>query len=98
MRLCVLISAQPGEREALAEYEDRVLRLLAGHGASVLTRVRTVDGPPDEVQILEFPSDDALQAFLNDPARAELATLRQRAVADTQILRVGPIRGERTRA
>jgi uncharacterized protein (DUF1330 family) len=86
--LCVLLWAAPGEREALADYEDRVLRLLPAHGARVLSRVRAVEGQPDEVQVLEFPSDDALGAFLDDPARARLSGLRERAIARTQVLRV----------
>jgi uncharacterized protein (DUF1330 family) len=86
--LCVLLWAAPGEKRAFIEYEDLVLRLLTAHRARVLTRVRAVEGQPDEVQLLEFPSDDALQAFLDDPMRAELAGLRERAVARTQVLRV----------
>src|SRR3954471_20315416 len=86
--LCVLLWAAPGEQQALVEYEDRVLRLLAAHGARVLTRVRAVEGQPDEVQLLEFPAEDALRAFLDDPARDELASLRERAIARTEVLRV----------
>jgi uncharacterized protein (DUF1330 family) len=86
--LCVLLWAAPGEQRALGEYEDRVLGLLGGHGARVLSRVRAIDGQPDEVQLLEFPSDDALAAFQDDPRRGELAALRERAVARTEVLRV----------
>ena len=86
--LCVLLWAAPGEHEALVEYEDRVLRLLAAHRARVLTRVRAVEGQPDEVQLLEFPSEDALAAFLDDPARVELAGLRERGITRAEVLRV----------
>ena len=86
--LCVLLWAAPGEQQAFVEYEDRVLGLLTAHRARLLTRVRAVDGQPDEVQVLEFPSEDALSAFLDDPARGELAGLRERAVARTEVLRV----------
>ena len=86
--LCVLLWAAPGEQQALVEYEDRVLRLLTPHRARVLTRVRAVEGQPDEVQLLEFPSDDALRGFLDDPGRVELADLRERAIARTEVLRV----------
>jgi uncharacterized protein (DUF1330 family) len=86
--LCVLLWAAPGAQQALVEYEDRVLRLLAAHRAKVLTHVRAVEGQPDEVQLLEFPSEDAVTAFLDDPTRVELAGLRERAIARTEVLRV----------
>jgi len=54
----------------------------------VLTRVRAVEGQPDEVQLLEFPSEDALAAFLDDPARVELAGLRERGITRAEVLRV----------
>ena len=86
--LCVLLWAAPGGEQALLEYEDQLLRRLPAHRARVLTRARAVEGQPDEVQLLEFPSEDALTAFLSDPIRVELAGLRERAVARTEVLRV----------
>ena len=86
--LCVLLWAAPGQQQALVEYEDRVLRLLTAHRARVLSRIRAVEGQPDEVQLLEFPSEDALTAFMEDPTRVALAGLRDRAVARTEVLRV----------
>ena len=38
--LCVLLWAHPGEQAALAAYEDRVLRLVPGHGGRVVLRAR----------------------------------------------------------
>jgi uncharacterized protein (DUF1330 family) len=86
--LCVLLWAASGQQQALVEYEDRVLRLLTAHRARVLSRIRAVEGQPDEVQLLEFPSEDALTAFMEDPTRVALAGLRDRAVARTEVLRV----------
>ena len=88
--LCVLLTATPGNVELLAEYEDRVLELLAAHGARLTARVRSLDAPdaPHEVQLLEFPSEDALAAYMADPARLALAELRARAIAATQVVRV----------
>ncbi len=38
--------------------------------------------------MLEFPSEEALEAYLADPRRAALADRRERAVARTEVLRV----------
>jgi uncharacterized protein (DUF1330 family) len=88
--LCVLLTAAPGHERELAEYEDQVLGLLAAHGAKLLSRVRTVDphDAPHEVHVIEFPSDAALQQYLDDPARIALTELRDRAIASTEVLRV----------
>ena len=76
--MCVLLWARPGQADALAAYEDRVLALVPEHGGRVLQRVRG-DGAGDqplEVQILEFPSQAALGGYMDDGHRtaASLAT------------------------
>jgi hypothetical protein len=40
------------------------------------------------VQVLEFPSEDALDAFQTDPDRLALASVRARAIERTEIVRV----------
>jgi uncharacterized protein (DUF1330 family) len=86
--LCVMLWATPGREQQLAEYEDRVLRRLAPYGARLLTRVSSLEGGPTEVQVLEFPSEDALEEFQSDPERLALAGLRARSITRTEILRV----------
>ena len=88
--LCVLLWAHPGAEAALAAYEDRVLRLIPDHGARVVQRARVSggDGQPAEIQLLEFPSAAALDAYMGDPRRTVLAADRDRAVARTEILEV----------
>ncbi len=88
--LCVLLTAVPGHEHLLVEYEDQVLGLFAAHGAQLLQRVRSVDPaePPYEVQVIEFPTEAALEAYMEDPARLALVDLRARAIASTQVLRV----------
>jgi uncharacterized protein (DUF1330 family) len=90
----VLLTPTPGNEALLVEYEDQVLALLESHGARVLQRVRTTDGPPDapfEVHVLEFPSHTELDEYLENPARLALADLRDRAIATTQLLYVDVI-------
>jgi uncharacterized protein (DUF1330 family) len=88
--LCVLLTAVPGNEAGLVEYEDRVLGLLAAHGAQLRQRVRSVDStePPYEVQIIEFATEAALEGYMADPARVALGDLRDQVIASTQVLRV----------
>ncbi len=91
LTFCVLLTPAPGGEALLVEYEDQVLMLLSDHGARVLQRVRTVDpsaGRPFEVHVLEFPSQDAFDAYMENPNRLALAGLRDRAIASTEVLRV----------
>jgi uncharacterized protein (DUF1330 family) len=83
--LCVLLWARPGGGEALRAYEDRVLALLPDHGARVLDR-----DSPTEVQLLEFPSAAALDAYMKDPRRTALAADREAAIARTEVLHLEP--------
>jgi uncharacterized protein (DUF1330 family) len=86
--LSVTLWAMPGEEHSLAEYEDRVLELLPAHEAELLSRVRSLEGQPCEIQLLRFASEESLESYMEDPARRELADLRERAVARTEVLRV----------
>ncbi len=90
LRICVLLAAVPGREILLAQYEDRVLGLLSDHGGRVETRDRALEGPFTEVQILEFPSEQALEHFQNDPRRAELSAIRRAVIASTTVFRVEP--------
>jgi uncharacterized protein (DUF1330 family) len=88
--LCVLLWAHQGQDRALVAYEDTVLQLVASHGGRVLQRARTdgADRSPLEIQVLHFPSERALDAYMNDPQRAALAVERDRAIARTEVHRV----------
>jgi uncharacterized protein (DUF1330 family) len=88
--LCVTLTAKPGNAGSLVEYEDRVLALLPEHGARLVQRVRALDATSDplEIQVVEFPSEEALEHYLQDPARVALSDLRERAIASTTLLRV----------
>jgi uncharacterized protein (DUF1330 family) len=91
--LCVLLWARPGRPDALGTYEDKVLNLLPDHGARVLQRGTVVpsgEDAPAEVQLLEFPSEAALDAYTTDPRRTALAPERDAAVARTDIHRIHP--------
>lgn len=90
LQLCVLLWANTGAERALVAYEDRVLELMGDHGARVLQRARTdgVGGSPLEIQVLEFPSREALDCYMADERRVALAEERDAAIARTDVLEV----------
>jgi hypothetical protein len=71
-------------------YEDRVLPLLADHGATLERRLRTTDGTT-EVHILRFPSQAALEAYMGDPRRHEHRPLLEASGATTEVLSVDDV-------
>jgi uncharacterized protein (DUF1330 family) len=88
--LCVFLWPNEGEHERLIAYEDAVLSLIPAHGGRVLHRVRTAgaDDEPLEIHLLEFRSEAALDAYMQDDRRAGLAEDRTRAIARTEVFRV----------
>lgn len=93
LSICVLLTAIPGREVLLAQYEDRVLALLPEYGARIEVRVTALEGPLTEIQILEFPSQQALDDFQQDPRRLELAEIRNAVVASTTVMRVESVTG-----
>lgn len=91
VRLCVLLWPLPGHEDDLHRYEDLVLPLLGEHQGRLLSRDRVVRGGQDEpveVQVIEFDSPVAMDAYLADPRRLALEPDRAAAVGRTQILRL----------
>ena len=88
--LLVQLWAVAGREQLLVDYEDQVLERLPAHGARVVQRVRAVDAAsgPFEAHVLEFPSDDALDAYMADPERVALGEMRENAIARTELTRV----------
>jgi len=91
--LCVLLYAVPGAEAELVAYEDHVLGLLPAHGARVRSRVRRAESGegPYEVHVLDFPDQDAFDAYMADPGRLARAAQRDRAIARTEVLRVNAV-------
>ena len=70
---------------AFQAYEDRVLPLLAEHGGRLQRRLRSADAQ-SEVHLVWFPSAAALDAYRDDPRRAQHAALLQTANARIEVL------------
>ena len=88
--LCVILWAREDHQADVVSYEDRVLQLLPDHGGQVLQRARATGKPgqPLEVQLIQFPSEDALASFMGDERRGALASDRDAAIERTDVLRV----------
>ncbi|MGV7667656.1 hypothetical protein PJN91_09630 [Mycobacterium kansasii] len=89
-RSYVLLWSHPGMEAALIAYEDSVLRWVSEHGGTVLQRARSdgAEGRPLEIQLFEWASQSAMDGFMADPRRTDLAADRDRAIARTEIVPV----------
>jgi uncharacterized protein (DUF1330 family) len=92
--LCVLLWARPGAEDGLFAYEDEVLGIASGYGGRVLQRARGngAGGQPVEIQVLEFPSAQAVQEFMADGRRQGMAGERERVIARTEVIDVRLVR------
>ncbi len=90
VNMCALLWAHHGAEADLVAYEDEVLELLPDHGARLISRARTagLDGEPYEIQLIEFPSEDALADYVADERRMAMADQREAAVSRTELMRV----------
>ena len=81
------LAGRPADQAA---YEDCVLGIAAEHGGRVLQRARGsgIDGQPLEIQLLDFPSTQCLDAFMTDDRRQALASERERVIAKTEVIHV----------
>jgi len=88
--LSCLLWARPGQDDAVAAYEDKVLELLPDYDGVLVSRVRSdgADGHPTELQLFEFPSYAELDGYLGDARRSALASERDAAIVRTQLMRV----------
>lgn len=95
LTLCVLLWAIDGRAHELRRYEDEVLSLIIEHSGSVLNRLHNLsnDEGPTEIHVLEFPSEKALDLYMNDGRRLALAADRDRCVARTEVIRVQAMNG-----
>ena len=98
IHLSVLLWERSGRAAELIAYEDEVLTLLEHHGGRVVSRVRRIAGEdgPLESQLIELPSQGALDDYMVDERRLALADRRDAAIERTEIQRVESIDAPRT--
>lgn len=75
--------------EGLRDYETRVIPVMKMHGGRLLSAFRPKgherEECPDEIHLIEFPSDEAFQSYRTDPRVARLAELRGVTISKTEI-------------
>ena len=75
----------------IPDYAANVHDIVHRHGGKYLTRsgnIRTLEGDESTlslIAVIEFPTDDALQAFVDDPEYVPYAAARQ-AGSDSQLV------------
>ena len=89
--LVVLLFVHPGHEEEFERYEANAARIMKRYGGSIERRVRFPrgggDDQPDELHLVDFPSDEAFERYRGDPELVALAEARARAVRRTIVWR-----------
>ena len=75
--------------EGLRAYEARVIPIMREHGGRVLSAFKPEghEHPdcPDEIHLIEFPSDEAFQSYRDDPQITRLAEMRGISISKTSV-------------
>ena len=83
MAVYLIANVKVTDEAWIPNYAAKVHEIVHEHGGKYLSRsgnITTVEGEAPDVTmiaLLEFPSGEAVQAFVNDPAYAEFAQARQ---------------------
>jgi hypothetical protein len=88
--LIVTLYVHPGREKELRQFETRAAEIMRKHGG-VIERVIRPDPAssgteiPHEIHVVTFPSTGALTAYRSDPDLVALASLRELAIARTEV-------------
>ena len=83
MTVYVIADVKVTDEEWIPEYATSVHDIVHRHGGKYLCRsgnIKTLEGSPLEttlIALIEFPSEEAVMAFANDPDYAPYAAARQ---------------------
>ena len=91
MKAYLITDIHVHDLETYQSYIGQVPPFIAKHGGTYLVRagkttVADGDWQPERLIILEFPSMERAQAFIEDPEYAKVATLRQAAAKTNMVL------------
>ena len=89
IHVLAIIHARKKGTGALRDYEAKVIPVLEEHGGKLLAafkpRGHENSEYPDEIHLIEFPSEDAFQSYRADPRVAALSEYRRAAIAETKV-------------
>lgn len=76
--------------ETFKEYPPKVAPLLVKHGANLLamdTEAKSLEGKPRKMNaIVEFPSEEAVHKFYNDPEYQSFIHLRHKSTSNCTMI------------
>jgi uncharacterized protein (DUF1330 family) len=89
--LVVQLHVRPGREAQFRQFETEAARIMRRHGGRIERVIRvTAAAPgsamPHEVHAVAFPSLERFEAYRADPDLARLASLRQSAIARTDVV------------
>lgn len=85
----ILVTLTVKDFTLLAEFERQAVKVMKSHGGELLRAFeshRNDDGSGEEIHLLEFPSQQAFDAYRADPVLVEYAELRNKAISQTQVV------------
>ena len=85
IHVLAMIHAGAGGIQGIRDYEGSVIPVMRDHGGRLLSafrpRNREDSDCPDEIHLIEFPSEQAFEAYRSDPHVTALSGLRQSAIS-----------------
>ncbi len=86
--MVVLLKAGTDGLPGLRRYEEQILPILREHGGKLIVAFNPMDtgaDAPDEIHVIQFPSEQKLQAYRDDARTLSLSAQRQTAIASTTV-------------
>ena len=82
--LVILTAGASGSKE-IKQYESKVVPIMREYGGKILSAFKPKYNPPDEIHLIEFPSEEALAQYQKDPRVLELRAEREVAINKTDL-------------
>ena len=89
--LVVSLFIHPGREVEFRQFETEAARIMQKYGGYIQGVIRPIvsvpaEPPPHEIHVVSFPSMERFEAYRKGDGLAELAPLRQSAIARTAIV------------
>ena len=83
IQIIALLYASHANIQGLRAFESQVLPILKEHGGvlvSASSNMDRLDGEPDEIHVIQFPSKTEFDAYKNDPRVLALRDLKDSVI------------------